>query len=231
MKLFAWNCNGRDYARCSDAIARYLPDIQVLSEVLPFRGLPVRRSAWSGPPPAKNRRKKGVGIVVRDGLSVTALGDCGDPTCLVARVDGLGEPLHVVGVWSRPPYEKPTALALAHARELLGDFPFIAAGDFNSNAYPIWAGKRAFGFPQLIEEVENDCGLSSAYHAFHRVPYGSETHPTFFWYHKRENPFHIDFVFVPKDWTLRLTEVVVPTFEDLEGCSDHRPVIVGLSGH
>jgi hypothetical protein len=70
-------------------------------------------------------------------------------------------------------------------------------------------------------------GLISAYHSHHGEKQGAETRPTYFFYRHQDKPFHIDDVFVPKDW--KLGSVEVGSFPEWGHLSDHVPVVVDVS--
>jgi endonuclease/exonuclease/phosphatase family metal-dependent hydrolase len=99
--------------------------------------------------------------------------------------------------------------------------PTIVAGDFN-------ASKSS---PHLRNVAKlNGRGLESAYHHFHGKRHeDQEEHPTSYWRWDPERPFHMDFVFVPREW--RVEAVEVGTYDDYlsrRRLSDHVPVVVTL---
>jgi endonuclease/exonuclease/phosphatase family metal-dependent hydrolase len=72
--------------------------------------------------------------------------------------------------------------------------------------------------------------LVSAYYHFHSKRHeDQEEHPTSYWRGDPERPFHMDFVFVPREW--RVEAVEVGTYDDYlsrRRLSDHVPVVVTL---
>jgi endonuclease/exonuclease/phosphatase family metal-dependent hydrolase len=94
----------------------------------------------------------------------------------------------------------------------------VLAGDFNAS--------KSDAHLANVRRLE-DRGLISAYHAHLGVEHdGVEAHPTSYYRWQESRPFHMDFVFVPRSWTIR--SVNVGTFADYTGgrLSDHVPVTV-----
>jgi endonuclease/exonuclease/phosphatase family metal-dependent hydrolase len=69
-------------------------------------------------------------------------------------------------------------------------------------------------------------GLVSAYHTHHNEKQGAETRPTHYFHHHESERFHIDYVFVPKDWELGSVEM--GSFGEWGHLSDHVPVVVDV---
>lgn len=67
----------------------------------------------------------------------------------------------------------------------------------------------------------------SAYHGFRGVPHGEERDATHYWRYAEKDAFHLDYVFVPREWTIR--DVRVGPFEVWGKRSDHVPVIVDVA--
>ena len=112
--------------------------------------------------------------------------------------------------------------ALDDHQALLGSQPAIVAGDFNSNS--VWDLKTKMGHSLLVERLRG-LGLESAYHAHFNEQQGGESRPTFFQNRNMERPFHLDYVFLPRDWTA-LYHVEVGKPESWLKHSDHMPVVV-----
>jgi endonuclease/exonuclease/phosphatase family metal-dependent hydrolase len=83
-----------------------------------------------------------------------------------------------------------------------GKAPVVAAGDFNSNVQ--WDANRPGRNHTEVVRLFDSHGLISAYHAHHEEKQGAETRPTYYFYRHTDKPFHIDYVFVPKRWKLRV---------------------------
>jgi exodeoxyribonuclease-3 len=145
---------------------------------------------------------------------------------LPARVGG-DEPFNVLGVWTKtdPTYVRALLKGLDTYRDFIVEGPTVVVGDFNSSTVFDHKDRKA-NHTSLVRRLADEFGLVSAYHAFLDEEHGSETRPTLYWQFKRSQPFHIDYCFVPEDWAGRIANVEVGTFEDQEGVSDHRPLIV-----
>jgi endonuclease/exonuclease/phosphatase family metal-dependent hydrolase len=96
--------------------------------------------------------------------------------------------------------------------------PTVVAGDFNASKSP-----------EHLRNVERlrERGLVSAYHRVHDIEHsGIEEHPTSYFLWQRERPYHMDFVFLPQEWSVDAVEV--GTFDEYTGLgsSDHVPVVV-----
>ncbi len=98
--------------------------------------------------------------------------------------------------------------------------PTIVAGDFNAS--------KSEAHLNNVRRL-NERGLVSAYHRrYEREHAESEDDPTSFYLWREDRPFHMDFVFVPRDWPIE--SVDVGSYEDycLTRLSDHVPVVVTL---
>jgi hypothetical protein len=177
MRLLTWNCSGTDFAKLAPVIAPYGADVAVLSEVLEFRNLDPARATWSGPRAGVGRRKKGVGVIVREGLVVEPMQGTENPSAILARVEGLSEPLDVLGIWTRRPYLKAALAGLALIQDRVGATPCVVAGDFNDNVYPKWLHKKVPDFRRVRQILEDELGLVSAYHVFHGATFAEERDP------------------------------------------------------
>ena len=106
-----------------------------------------------------------------------------------------------------------------------GKAPLVVAGDLNSNSQ--WDANRPGRNHTEVVRLFESHGLISAYHAHNGENQGAETLPTYYFYRHQDKPFHIDYVFVPKDWKLRSVEV--GAFREWGHLSDHVPVVVDLN--
>ena len=119
----------------------------------------------------------------------------------------------------------PLRQALKNYRGFLKGEDAVVAGDFNHNVIwdkPGWANNH-----QDTINILGCYGLISAYHAQTEEAQGEETAPTFYLYRKKDRPYHIDYIFVPRVWTEREFSLRVKPFEPWTGAglSDHVPVI------
>jgi hypothetical protein len=134
---------------------------------------------------------------------------------------------NLLAVWTR--FEGKYIQSLDKALDVYSGFlkkaPSVIVGDFNSNA--IWDNpKRCTDFSRVGRRLLNEFGLQSAYHVFHNEQYGQETCPTHHFRWHKDEPFHIDYCFVPSSWDLQ--DVQIGTYDDWGSISDHCPLIVDI---
>jgi len=100
-------------------------------------------------------------------------------------------------------------------------------GDLNSNA--IWDQQHpaALNHSALVERLRI-LDLASAYHAFFAEKQGAETRPTYYHWRKQTFRHHIDYCFLPNEWTSGVRSVEVGVAEEWLGDSDHCPLIVDI---
>jgi len=105
--------------------------------------------------------------------------------------------------------------------------PVILCGDFNSNK--IWDDHRKTHNHSAVVSLLEKRGLLSAYHHFFSEPQGHETRPTYYFWHRQNRGYHIDYVFLPRAWAPCIQSVAVGHHADWSHLSDHVPVSVDLA--
>jgi len=105
--------------------------------------------------------------------------------------------------------------------------PVILCGDFNSNK--IWDDKRDVANHSTVVTALEKHRLASAYHHFFSELQGQETRPTYYYWHHKDRPYHIDYVFLPQHWASQITRVEVGTHAVWSKLSDHVPLCVDVS--
>jgi endonuclease/exonuclease/phosphatase family metal-dependent hydrolase len=143
--------------------------------------------------------------------------------CLVSGRSSL----HVLVVWAkqgdrRPPYAGSLVRGLTAYASFIRSAPTIVLGDFNSN--PCFGDSHSEWFRLL-----DDLGLVSAYHLHTAEAPGRERRSTYFHRATGGEPYHIDYCFIPKDWSSRLIRVAVGRKNTWSTLSDHVPLIVDLN--
>ena len=152
---------------------------------------------------------------------------------------GLNGPLHLLGVWAQnasegnwrknnPGYVQQ---ALQRYRRFLRSAPSVVAGDFNNHVLwdrPGWQMNHANEVRSLAR-----LGLVSAYHVSRGVEVGNEPEPTFYWRSRTIHTptYHIDYVYMPQEWTKRPFKLDVGRYEDWigSGLSDHVPLVLEIT--
>ena len=227
MRLATWNCGAGALEKKLPHLTELAADVCVLQECLAPRAR-VENARWAG-----ERAKKGVAVVAFGAWRIRRRRVRGRvPNYIVPfDVDGPTS-FTVLAVWSKPhrrfPYVEGIHEAVRIYRTLIASRPTVILGDFNSN--PIWDHQHRPGWSHsaLVERLR-DLGLVSAYHAFHGETPGEETRATYYHTWNRRKPFHIDYCFLPSDWTPKLKKVEVGGFAEWRRRSDHRPLVVDLS--
>jgi endonuclease/exonuclease/phosphatase family metal-dependent hydrolase len=145
-----------------------------------------------------------------------------------ARVSGPVS-FTALGIWSQGPrYVDDVMRTLEAYDRVLRSGPAVVMGDLNSGTNLSARQRPSKGHSRIIDALA-DLGLVSAYHAFHKVAHGQETHPTYLHQHNPSRPWHIDFCFVPLGWARRLVAVEVFDGNEWAGRSDHLPLQVDVN--
>lgn len=235
MRFVAWNCCerfDRNYLHLRDLDF----DVAVVCECGPFEpGLGERREVTAVLKLAVDQpgHTKHIGVLARDPWRVEALSLVEDqPWLLPVRITG---PLDftVFAVWALGPewvegrlsYANQTGRVVTHALPDT-DGPVVVAGDLNA---PILSSPTSTRLHTENVERLLAGGLMSAFTAARGVV-DPLTEPTY--YHRRNaaHPFHIDHVFLPKEWADGI-ELSIGTYEEWVGTkrSDHVPIVIDLS--
>ena len=239
MRIVTWNCNMALH-RKFDALRRLEPDIAVVCECadperLRDRGLDL--SAVPDPVWVGRNRNKGLAVFSFNGYRVE-LADPYFPTLhYVAPVRISGpQSCNLLGVWAqnlsggntRKRQAGPFRRALTKYQAFLTDGPAVIAGDLNNNVIwdrPGWRMNHATAV-SLLDSMD----LISAYHELRGEEQGRELTPTIYWRdRKKDGPtYHLDYIFVPRNWVRDISALSVGSFEDWcgAGLSDHVPVVV-----
>ena len=126
-------------------------------------------------------------------------------------------------------YIRAVATTIDMYPEIFDQGPVVILGDFNANT--IWdkTHPKHLNHSSVVERLAKR-GIVSAYHLVRGEPQGKESEATFYLDHDASKPFHIDYCFLPKAWAERISLVEVGTFQKWEGHSDHRPLLVEITG-
>lgn len=223
MRLVTWNAYRGPIASRLSRLSQLQPDLVVLQEC--SSPSLFDDAIWAGP-----RVRQGVAIAAANpAYRLTRVDDAtyDDGPGAIARVDGP-PPFLVAGVWTRKAksrsYIAHALTWLEHHRRELVSLPLVVMGDFNAS--PASPNQRKEHL-EMLRRFREQFGIVSAYHAFHGVEHGEETHPTHYWRRHEDEPWHIDFCFIPEEWVERLRSVEVGGYSDWAD-SDHRPVVVDL---
>ena len=182
---------------------------------------------WFGSHP-----KKGLGVISRHEWPMRALPLPEQKWIVPIEVDSP-TPFKLIAIWAckigarrEDRYIGQVYRAFMAHPEWFHCGPVIIAGDFNSNK--IWDFKRGIGNHSDVVTFLSERGLVSAYHETFGESHGTETCPTFYLYRQRARPYHIDYVFIPQEWTVRLRAVEVGGYDRWSGRSDHCPIVLEI---
>lgn len=251
MRIVVWNCR-MALAKKRDLLYQLRPDIAVIPEcsrdamkVCREDGFDTR---WWGA-----NKHKGLGVLaakpysLEDGMPTAVSPQAGSSRPRSSRsrpptqkwiapvwVRGPRNFL-LISVWACPVgtrreqnYVGQTYDAIVrHPKWFADGIPTVICGDFNSS--PIFDPGRKKKTHSNIVHLLADRGLASAYHEFFSEPHGAETRPTYYFWHRQERSFHIDYIFLPRSWMHRVATVEVGAYSQWRPASDHVPVVVDIA--
>lgn len=221
MRIVSWNCCGKTIDIRLQQLASLEADLVCLQECMGDSVLTGRVVSSQRIP------SKGIAIWVKDEYDLAQSTTSLDvPHHVRATITKYGS-FNAIGVWTHrePTYPKCLKLIL-EAYSDISRMPTIVIGDFNSHPQ-FDKNNRSYTHNNLVADLDK-LGLVSAYHVFYGCQPGDESHPTYFHQRKQQQPFHLDYCFVPKSWARNIRGVTVPGFDKFSG-SDHRPLIVDLA--
>jgi exodeoxyribonuclease-3 len=223
------------------ALMELEPDIAVISECAKLERLRDKAplfvpasAVWVGENP-----NKGLGVFAFNAHKV-ALSNTYDRSIRhIAPVHVSGRlPVNLLAVWAfNTPIDgwsknrkAPFLRAVDRYEPFLRNASTIVAGDFNNHVLwdkPGYTNNHANAVAAL-----DAFGLVSAYHVDRGVRHGHEGEPTHYWRDRRKDgaTYHLDYIFLPDEWTTGLREMTVGSFEDWcgNGLSDHVPLVVDI---
>lgn len=237
MKLVVWNCD-QGLHRKAEVLLGLTPDLAVVPKAARQARTVVQKSSgsvWVGA-----EKNKGLGVYGFNGYQLKLHEAYDKQLQWVAPVVVSGPASFLLlATWSlqhwatefhpdqrkRPQVE--VALEVYAEAIKASKLPLVVAGDFNSCL--AWDQREKNSRHANTLRALAGQGLVSAYHAARGVEQGQEAEPTHYWRERsRSAPkYHIDFAFVPKDWTPGITATVgdyAPWVED--GWSDHVPLTI-----
>jgi hypothetical protein len=100
-----------------------------------------------------------------------------------------------------------------HPKWFNGDVPTMICGDFNSNT--IFDPGRKKRTHSTVVQLLAEKGLTSG--------------PTYYFWHRKERRFHIDYIFVPSSWIEFVIDFKVGTYKRWRPMSDHVPIMVDIA--
>ena len=226
MRIITWNACRGQFDKKTPLLDHLAADIMVIQEIARPKQL-MANVLWFGENP-----NQGMAVIARNDYQVDLLPTVADVPAYVIPIQVSGPHtfvlLAVCTMGEKPyPYVRAACRAIVLYDDLFREHPVAMIGDFNSNA--IWNKNHPKGINHaaLLERLEKH-GLFSAYHAHYGEAHGEESRPTYYHQWKRNQPFHIDFCFLPNAWRNAIRDVDVGSWLAWEKCSDHRPLLVSL---
>jgi endonuclease/exonuclease/phosphatase family metal-dependent hydrolase len=227
--LVAWNCRSGSLTQRLAELAPYSPDLVFLQECRPTDTLPLAGQFIRH----RVNARKGIALgSPHDAYRVSELEPRGASgrAAIAASIKGRAS-FNAFGLWSQGPHYADDVMRTLEAFEdILRSGPAVVMGDFNSGTSLNGARTPSAAHARLVAAFA-DLGLVSAYHAFHGVEHGQETHHTYRHQFKSSELWHIDFCFVPASWTTKLTAVELVDGKAWRKASDHHPLKVDIRFH
>ncbi|MES1256599.1 MAG: endonuclease/exonuclease/phosphatase family protein [Acidobacteriota bacterium] len=224
--LVAWNCRSGSLPQRLAELAPHAPDLVFLQECRPDVSLPLSGQFINH----RVNASKGIALgAPRNIYHVSALEPRPESGRAVVAAAVVGPTsFSAFGLWSQGPHYVDDVMRTLDAYDdILRAGPAVVMGDFNSGTN--LGGKRspAMAHTRMLAAFA-DLRLVSAYHAFHGVEHGHETHSTYRHRFNSSEPWHIDFCFVPVSWSASIRRVEVLDGDRWRKTSDHNPLKVDL---
>ena len=236
MRIITWNCGGGKFRAKAQQVARLKPDVLAVQEVENLDKVKlVPEPAFQDRAHCSAYPRRSMGIFSYTGTTLEAVDQPDDENLWTYafrrfEVKRASLPFHVAAVWTYSTKIKENSYRQAHKGlgtydKWMRHLPTVLLGDFNTNAK--FQVKKSSGWPALKSLIDS-LGLVSAYHESTGEEFGKESQPTHFPKRKNASPSHIDYCFLPKDWTKHITKVEVGDPKFWTTISDHVPLIVDL---
>ena len=226
LRLISWNCRSGSPATRLSELSEHSPDIVFLQECAPT----ARCSA-----PGKFLSRS---VSTTKGIALGSLSEeyrltkvrrrTGAGKAVIAATAAGPVSFSVLCIWAQAPaYAKDVMRSLEAYDNVLRAGPTVVIGDLNSGTCLHRQEPVSRRHQAMIGALE-DAGLVSAYHAFHKIEHGQETHATYRHQFKASQAWHIDFCFIPASWAKHLIDARPLDGSEWAGRSDHFPLRVEL---
>lgn len=235
MKLITWNCR-QNFRKKICSISKFKPDIVVLqeceSEEFLNRQIPkndYETYIWYG-----ENEHKGVGVLSFNNYKLELLDHNPEfKYVLPLKVSKENETLYLFAVWTqlinkdfKISYVVQAVRAFKFYQELLKNDNVLIIGDFNSNS--IWdRSLKEYNHKYMVDFLRK-YNLVSVYHELHQERQGEETSPTYYHRKNKNNPFHLDYIFIKEDKLKLINHFSIGNYEEYINLSDHMPMFLEL---
>ena len=227
MKIINWNCKMK-FREEYKSLLPFNPDIMVIPECEDMT-IPLQSdSFWEG-----SQKSKGLGVFTFNDFKIELYKNYSDEFKYIIPLilKNNKQTFHLIAVWTQmvgpkvknhKNYINQFRLSLDYYKEFISFKNVIIAGDFNSNL--IWKSGLDKDHQNVINTLST-LNIQSAYHHYFKEEQGKELQPTYYHYHQKKRPFHIDFCFLSNNLLNQLNNVEVGLFDDWIHLSDHVPMI------
>ena len=232
MRIIVWNCK-MALSRKRHHLYALHPDIAVIPECsqkcLKLCAKDGFEARWFGDNP-----RKGLGVLVAKPLHIRRAAKPRSKWVVPLQIGGGPCDFLLIAVWTMPvpgglgrSYIGQLSEAIAGNPRWFSGKPTIVCGDFNSNK--IWDDKRDKANHSTVVSALEKHRLASAYHHFFSESQGQETQPTYYFWHHKNRPYHIDYIFLPQPWAAHIQRVQVGSHAAWHKLSDHVPLSVDVA--
>jgi len=231
MRIITWNCR-MAFAKKRELLYKLRPDIAVIPECSQDSMLECQKdgfgSCWWG-----ENKHKGLGLIAARPWTLEPGSTPRQKWIAPARVSGPIDFL-LLSVWACPVGRERERNYIGQVYEAIvrhpewfaGHSPVVLCGDFNSNAnFDRHRKKRTHS---AVVKLLAERDIVSAYHTFFSEDPGEEARPTYYFWHKKERPFHLDYIFVPRAWSCGMRRFRVGTYKKWMRSSDHVPIVADI---
>jgi len=228
LTVVSWNC-AQSFRTKHQQVERYEPNILIIPECenpATHSSLPVYSDyQWTG-----ENDTQGLGIFT-NGFGINSYKEFTEFKYFLQVETPV---VDILAVWTKDSSDRSQSYIAqlysvldSHPELLDGDT--IVAGDFNWNmSWDDTTSRNLEGNLGDVQRILNEHGLQSVYHRLTESSFGEEPDPTFFQHWKNSNPFHIDYVFAPKEWLNREATISIGNPDNWLDYSDHMPLCVEL---
>lgn len=232
MRLVTWNCRVGGFRWKAKHVCALRPDVVVVQEVEQIDS--VLLFTGSSQPTFRNRLvdpqypRRSIGVFSYTATAVKPV-DLDEPMHPFRRFEVThgDRSFNLVATWTSA--TKPSRNSYRQAIEGLNRYadwirerPTVMLGDLNTNA-----SFRGHNWKDL-SVLLNSLRMVSAYHRHFNEEPGQEKQPTHYFRGKEPSRFHLDYCFIPQEWTPNLRNVQVGQYAEWNKVSDHMPLIVDL---
>jgi exonuclease III len=230
MRIVTWNCQ-MGFDKKADALLSLNPDVAVVPECSEKSTGAFQRhgyeTLWLGSNPLK-----GLGVFCRKNWFIRPLLQPEQRWIVPIDVDAP-TPFTLIAVWAcrtgtkkADNYIGQVYQSLISHPEWFDEKPVVLAGDLNSNK--VWDNERLVGNHSGVVKILAERGLVSGYHEFFAEAQGAESRPTIYFYRHAHRPFHIDYIFIPREWAPLIKTVEVGEYKRWSKLSDHCPITIDV---